>query len=93
MDTPPDVDAFLHELAGVRRSEQLERLLQFFADNVSRWDRGTVALLCDCLETKQTPERRMLAEVLEGHLALRDLRDAMKRDLTNGAAKDVNGGL
>jgi len=50
-------------------------------------------LLCDCLETKQTPERRMLAEVLEGHLALRDLRDAMKRDLTDGAAKDVNGGL
>lgn len=74
MHVPAMFAEFLRGIAHLQPAQQNEEILRFFVANVDKWDRTTVTALRDYFAAKGTQEGNTLAEVLEGNLALRDLR-------------------
>jgi hypothetical protein len=71
-----ELEPYLCRVAAILPHRQFEQLLEHFAERLAEWDRGYVLMLRDQLLSKaaQNPQVALMIEVLDGHLALRDIQ-------------------
>jgi len=73
MDPGDDLDDFLDRIQPLRPAEQREMLLGYFAAYLPSFGRDALLLMRERLAGRGGIEGETLAEVIDGHLALRDI--------------------
>ena len=68
-------DDFLDSISGMSPEEQIELLLRYLTAEMATMDRGTVIGLRDYFRSmpEDNDQRTAVLEVIEGHLALREI--------------------
>ena len=73
--TPMDLDAYLDQIAPLSDTEKKEMLLRYFTGIMATMSREEVVNMREHFAAgpEQTPERTSIVEIIDGHLALREI--------------------